>query len=90
MSSSIPRPKNSPPQLSTLRRVPKPIFKSNVAPPPPSVSAPSSVAKKYENTQVKPTIPKPATKLSFLEKNMIPIAIGVLGISYLILRKKKN
>jgi hypothetical protein len=84
MSSSIPRPKISPPQLSTLRRVSKPIFKSNVAP------TPTSVAKKFENTQVKPTIPKPATKLSFLEKNMFPIAIGVLGVSYLILRKKKN
>lgn len=88
MSSSIPMPKISPPQLSSLRRVPKPIFKQNAPLSPPLARSPASVGKKFVDTKPKQTLPKTNTGASFLERNMVPIAIGVLGVSYLVLRKK--
>ena len=68
MSSQTPLPsqKNAPPQLSSLKRIPKPVFKTLPTP----TSTPAKATK--------------STKMS----NMIPKVIGVLGVSYLIMRKK--
>lgn len=88
MSSSIPMPKIAPPQLSSLRRVPKPVFKVNVPLAKPTINASEN---NKPNTLVKSLkLPKPNTNPSFLENNMFPIVIGVLGVSYLILRNTKK
>ena len=80
--SSIQSPKIAPPSLSTLRRVPKPILKST--------SAPASAGKKLVDTTVYPKLEKPKITKSFFEKNMFPILIVGLGVSYLVLRKTKK
>lgn len=80
--SSIPSPKIAPPQLSSLRRVPKPILKSTVAP--------ALVGKKIVDTTVYPKLEKPKNTKTFFEKNMFPIILVGLGVSYLVLRKTKK
>ena len=77
--NSLPRPVISPPNVANLKRVPKPQLKKTSNPTP---------AKKPTATKTQ-MLPKPIYTKSFVEKNMIPIVIVGLGVSYLLLRNKR-